>query len=78
MNLDELKTRELALAGELEQLRHELRRVKDRLERVGGVDRALEQSAHQLIANIKICEADLQSISNRIKFTSRSPDPSVP
>ncbi|MCP4432504.1 MAG: hypothetical protein GY806_16135 [Gammaproteobacteria bacterium] len=59
MTLDELRSKELALAGEVEQLRHELRRVKDGLERAGGRDRLLEAKASQLIENIKICEEQL-------------------
>ncbi len=59
MKLAELRSAELALAGELESLRHELRRVNDGLERCGGVDRALEQKARQLSDNIKIYEKEL-------------------
>ncbi|MCP4430683.1 MAG: hypothetical protein GY806_06875 [Gammaproteobacteria bacterium] len=59
MTLDELRSKELALAGEVEQLRHELRRVKDGLERAGGRDRLLERKARQLTDNIKTCEEEL-------------------
>lgn len=71
MDIDDLKNRELALAGELEQLRHELRRVTDRLERAGGADRGLELKVRQLRENIKICETDLQTVTSSIYITSR-------
>lgn len=61
----QLRDRELALAGEVEQLRHELRRVKDGLERVGGCDRKLEQRAQQLTENIKTCEMELENLQDR-------------
>lgn len=71
MDIDDLKNRELALAGELEQLRHELRRVTDGLERAGGADRGLELKVRQLRENIKICETDLQTVTSSIYITSR-------
>ena len=63
----ELLAAELALAGELENLRHELRRVKDGLERCGGRDHELEKKARVLADNISICERDLA----RYRFSYR-------
>ncbi len=60
MELNKLRATELALAGELENLRHELRRVKDGLERCGGRDHRLEKKARLLAENISICERDLE------------------
>ena len=60
MKRAELLAAELALAGEIESLRHELRRVKDGLERCGGRDHELEKKARLLAENIGICERDLE------------------
>ena len=46
-----------ALRREIGQLRHELRRVQDGLER--NPTRALETRARQLRANIALCEREL-------------------
>jgi len=51
-------TVEQQLKQELAALEHELRRVRDGLERNRSQD--LELRARQLIANIAICERDLQ------------------
>ena len=65
--LAELRSRELALAGEVEQLRHELRRVRDGLERAGGRDRLLEAKVGQLMENIRFCEEQLELNSSMQK-----------
>ena len=46
-----------ALRGEINQLQHELRRVRDGLER--NPTRALEERARQLRENIALCEREL-------------------
>ena len=62
MTLEDLRKRERALVMEAGQLQHELRRVKDGLERVGGRDRELESKAKQLTESISICERELAQI----------------
>ena len=52
---------EQQLKQELAALRHELRRVRDGLER--GRSHDLEQRARQLSDNIAICEAELRQIN---------------
>jgi len=47
-----------SLASEINALHHELRRVRDGLER-GGSSHELEQRAIQLSNNIRLCEAEL-------------------
>ena len=66
MTVDRLRDRELVLAGEAGQLRHQLRRVKDGLERVGGRDRRLEQNARQLAENITLCEDELGELGEAV------------
>ncbi len=72
MKRTELLAAELALAGEIESLRHELRRVKDGLERCGGRDHGLEKKARSLEENIGICERDLERY--RLEYNSLSED----
>ncbi len=48
-----------SLAAEINALHHELRRVRDGLERAGGTSPELEQRARQLSNNIRLCEAEL-------------------
>jgi len=48
-----------SLVAEINALQHELRRVKDALERVGGSSHALEKTARQLSKNIQLSESDL-------------------
>ena len=65
MTLEDLLERELALVTQAGQLQHELRRVKDGLERVGGRDSVLERRAKQLTENISICERELAQVCRR-------------
>ena len=51
-----------SLAAEINALHHELRRVRDGLERAGGSSHELEQRARQLSNNIRLCEAELAEI----------------
>jgi len=48
-----------SLAAEINALHHELRRVRDGLERAGGSSHDLEQRARQLSNNIRLCETEL-------------------
>ena len=48
-----------SLAAEINALHHELRRVRDGLERAGGSSHELEQRARQLSDNIRLCEEEL-------------------
>ncbi len=48
-----------SLAAEINALHHELRRVRDGLERAGCSSPELEQRARQLSNNIRLCEAEL-------------------
>jgi len=48
-----------SLAAEINALHHELRRVRDGLERAGGSSHELEQRAGQLSNNIRLCEEEL-------------------
>ncbi len=48
-----------SLTAEINALHHELRRVRDGLERAGGSSLELEQRARQLSNNIRLCEAEL-------------------
>jgi hypothetical protein len=47
------------LVAEINILQHELRRVRDDLERAGGSSHELEKSAQRLSNNIELCESDL-------------------
>jgi hypothetical protein len=49
-----------SLVAEINALQHELRRVKDALERVGGSSHDLEKKARQLSNNIQLSENDLK------------------
>jgi predicted nucleic acid-binding Zn-ribbon protein len=49
-----------SLVAEINALQHELRRVKDALERVGGSSHDLEKKARQLSKNIQLSENDLK------------------
>ncbi len=51
-----------SLAAEINALHHELRRVRDGLERAGGSSHELEQRARQLSNNIRLCEEELEKI----------------
>jgi hypothetical protein len=48
-----------SLVAEINALHHDLRRVRDGLERAGGLSLELEQRARQLSNNIRLCEAEL-------------------
>ena len=48
------------LRSEINALQHELRRVRDDLERAGGVSPELEKRANQLSRNIELCEKDIE------------------
>jgi hypothetical protein len=49
-----------SLIAEINALRHELRRIQDGLERVGGVSPDLEKTAQKLSSNIQLCESELE------------------
>ncbi len=51
-----------SLAAEINALHHELRRVRDGLERAGGSSHELEQRARQLSNNIRLCEEELEEV----------------
>ena len=55
----ELQSVRDSLVAEINALQHELRRVKDALERVGGSSHDLEMKARQLAKNIQLSENDL-------------------
>ncbi|MCZ6881924.1 MAG: hypothetical protein O7F15_02825 [Gammaproteobacteria bacterium] len=55
----ELESVSDSLVAEINALQHELRRVKDALERVGGSSHELEKTARQLSKNIQLSESDL-------------------
>ncbi len=59
-HLSDLEKFECSLEQEMHQLQHELRRVKDGIEREGGEGHSLEQRAAQLEKNIKLCENGLK------------------
>ncbi len=50
------------LQSEINALHHELRRVRDGLERAGGESGELEQRVKQLSENIELCEKELMQI----------------
>ncbi len=52
-----------SLEAEINDLQHELRRVRDGLERMGGSSHELENSAVQLSRNIRQCEKELAEIA---------------
>ncbi len=52
-----------SLETEISDLQHELRRVRDGLERKGGSSHELENTAVQLSQNIRQCERDLAEIA---------------
>jgi hypothetical protein len=49
----------ISLAAEISALQHELRRVRDGLERAGGSSHELERFERQLSKNISLCEEEL-------------------
>jgi hypothetical protein len=51
-----------SLVAEINALQHELRRVRDGLERAGGSSHELERRARQLSNNIRLCEEELVEI----------------
>jgi len=55
----QLESTEMALRQALAQLHHELRHVRDGLER-NGISNDLEQRATRLCANIDLCETELR------------------
>ena len=57
--LDEPGSVSDSLAAEINALHHELRRVRDDLERAGGSSLELEQRTRQLSNNIRLCEEEL-------------------
>ena len=67
------------LEEEMDNLHHELRRIKDALERVGGGSRELQQRAKQLADSIGLCERDLEqnrsqanALSEKLRALGRS------
>ena len=58
----ELQSLRDSLVAEINALQHELRRVKDALERVGGSSHDLEKKARQLSKNIQLSENDLNKL----------------
>ena len=58
--LTELKLAGEKLEEEIGDLHHELRRVRDGIERMCGLPHVLEQKARQLLNNIELCEHDLK------------------
>jgi len=56
----ELQSVRDSLVAEINALQHELRRVEDALERVGGSSHDLERKARQLSKNIQLSENDLK------------------
>jgi len=58
----ELQSVRDSLVAEINALQHELRRVKDALERVGGSSHDLEKKARQLSKNIQLSERDLRCL----------------
>jgi len=63
--LAQLQTVAQKLSSEINQLHHELRRVRDGLERAGGSGHELEKNARQLSANIELCEKDFKDNQER-------------
>jgi chromosome segregation ATPase len=64
-DLAQLQTVAQKLSSEINQLHHELRRVRDGLERAGGSGHELEKSARQLSENIRLCEQELKHNQER-------------
>ncbi len=58
----ELQSVRDSLVAEINALQHELRRVEDALERVGGSSHDLEKKARQLLKNIQLSENDLRNL----------------
>jgi chromosome segregation ATPase len=58
--LEKLRKTRDALEEEVSHLRHELRRVRDGVERMSGTPHVLEQQASQLVSNIDLCERELK------------------
>ena len=58
--LTELQLSRDKLEEEMGDLQHELRRVRDGIERMCGLPHALEQKAKQLLGNIDLCKRDLK------------------
>ena len=59
------------LEDEIGDLRHELRRVRDGIERMCGLRHVLEQKEMQLLSNIDLCERDLKENKKQQKSVSK-------
>ena len=59
------------LEDEIGDLRHELRRVRDGIERMCGLPHVLEQKEKQLLSNIDLCERDLKENKKQQKSVSK-------
>ncbi len=76
-DLSELESLGDSLLTEINALQHELRRIRDGLERVGGSSHELEASARQLSKNIHRCEDELaankkqQAQANQLRIKSQ-------
>ena len=55
----ELLSQHDSLVAEINELHHELRRVRDGLVRAGGSSHELERSERQLSKNIRLCREEL-------------------
>lgn len=58
--LTNLKFAEDKLEEEIGNLHHELRRVRDGIERVGNSSHELDRKKKQLLSNIELCERELK------------------
>ena len=67
--LEKLQKSRDTLEEEVSQLRHELRRVRDGVERMSGTPHVLQQQASQLVSNIDLCERELIENRKRRKKT---------
>ena len=67
MGSDDLRRRKRHLDEALADIDHNIRRERDKLERAGGRDRALEQRLKALRENRKLTERDQAALEKQLR-----------
>ncbi|MDX1513081.1 MAG: hypothetical protein R3174_04995 [Gammaproteobacteria bacterium] len=67
----ELEDRRRALESALHEFEHQARRIRDRLERVGGRSFALEVELEQVEENLKVTRRDIEKLEAQRRAATR-------